>query len=580
MKTLSLEKEKISAKLLYLFEPSLVDYLENINEETSSKTLDFAVSFVKKIFSGILSIINKFFFIALLVLLLICISLEPDILTLIAKAFSSAFIGKTFSHGFSKGATVVTDLLTDAVETDKKAITKLLEDNGFNEVDLDADSEEFPFGICVQEKDKDGKKINKKMSVKEALDYLRLNGDDNVSPKAKLYYDMQLSLVGKIGDNFSKFNWFGLKFVVNYLEGKAKNIQNYVSDIILIIISIFKSSKKTVNEKFEKQMKKIMFFNEHFLKEKKKNFYYENYFLPHSKIPVVDFVGTYVVGDNRVNVNTLSNSIQSGNEKILTDIFKKPVGSSYKWDKNEYDMIKSYLEKNIKKPENIDFNKDDKEQEKVDIEKNNTDDMGAENVEKDTQQENVPTKKPSIFSLKAMETVIKSSIVKYMIIGLIIVVAIVSTFSTGGLSSLFSLKLDFIKSISQMLPLDTETIVKWLGWPLSLASVPTYMAIKKYVSSLTAEEVSQTIEKADNNEKAKETVSKNLEILKKSTKNASKEEKSGGFIDKTKKFFGFGKKPQNDSFTLKNKKELLYNENYIFDEYFNIEKKLNKKTNY
>ena len=112
-----------------------------------------------------------------------------------------------------------------------------------------------------------------------------------------------------------------------------------------------------------------------------------------------------------------------------------------------------------------------------------------------------------------------------------------------------------------------------LGWGAA-GSGFGYIFLKKYIESTTAKMLSDGMENAEkNSSKLENEITPALDQIKTI---AEKSEKKTSFVGKAKNFMGIGKKPINDNYSYKNKKELLYNENYIMEEYFKIEKKLKK----
>ena len=677
---LLIEREKTSAKLLYLFDPDLCDFLKlkNLNESENgdNKSKSFISKMMNSIGSAIGKIALKFGFIAILTFLLIITFIEPDIVGLIQKAFVSAFIDNAIGSSAKDLKEQTQDvLLDDTIAEDEKNIKNFLIKNNFSDVNFEEeDDSKYSLGSCKQIilDDKGKIKSEKKIDIKEAFKILSKNPETAV--EAKLYQDLSLNFFGKlsksVASNFSKDNWFGLKIIVNFLLKKAENIQKYLSDLLSTIISIFSRKKTKINEHFvNKQIKKINYFNEKYLnrinkkdkifyenfnkKHKKNSVYNENFSLPFFKDKSFAMANvSYEINGNLMNINSMLKKITINGpnyQKTFKQIFpeKNIQNNEYAWGNDEWESIKNYIENNYKttdaegnkneiknnsetdrKTETIDDEKI-KNKNDVKIDKEIEDVKNISDAKKTTDTENVSDiknvndaeidkvseSKPSVFSLTFIQKIIKSNISKYFIIGLILIIATAGTIFSGGATTQLSAAqqaletasaandaaavaeatknienaqkaLDAVNSggkgaISEFITgkfgIDTKTILGWLGWTQLGAGV-TYPVLKAFIENMTVEDLSETINKAEKNSTAKKVISDGVENLKSQTDKSKKQGLVSKTVNKVKNIFGFGKKKeeQNDSYVYKNQQELLYNENYIMQEYFKIENKLKK----
>jgi hypothetical protein len=606
----ALEKEKVSVKLLYLFEPSLVNQYQMINEaEDETMAENFAKTFIKKVLSAVGKFMVKFLFIAIIAFLLILITVEYDIFMLIAKALGLAVIGTYVGDKVSSGVTKATDYLMGQYNQDETRMVKLLLENNFKEINFD-EEEDYIFGSCIQIENEKGEKVNKKMSVKDAIVILTKSKDKKTAKEANsIYEDIMLSAKGKIKRKFSSYNWFGLKNILTYLQKKSETIQGYLSSLVKLIISIFSSKNLNESKKIiKKQLKKMIFFNERYLKNKKTEFFYnENYIYPNTKKRLKSIIATFTTNDGQeFKINTINKTI-SADKNLLKKIFgnNNIESDTYTWNKNEYKLIKSFIENNVNNKETNQINNVQNKTQTVSNKKeqikNETDNL--------KEFDKINSSKPSIFSLKIINSMINSSISKYLIIGLIIVIAVLGTATTMGGSAAAEKAKIAAEAGAQAAGLSVEAIaeagkqaaeaameeakggnfiffiqkcIKWLGWPASLGAGLTYAALNGYIKKLTVGELSQTIKTAENNKEAQNTLKNGIDkvenIIKKEEKTKNNKE---GFLSKTvnkvKNIFGSKKETTNDSYQyIRNKPEILYNEDYIMNEYFKIENKIKR----
>jgi hypothetical protein len=620
----SLEKEKVSVKLLYLFEPSFVNHHKVINEakdETGSKS--FSKNFIDKILSAVGKFMAKFSFIVVIVFLLALITVEYDIFMLIAKALGMAvgraYIGKKTSQVTSGGV----DFFTGKYNKDGERIKDILTKNNFKEINFD--ETEFRFGSCVQVKNEKNETVNKKISVKDAIVILTKSKDKETAKEANsIYEDIMLSAKGKVKRKFSAYNWFGLKNILTYLQKKAETIQGYLSSLVKLIISIFSSKNLNESKKMiKKQLKKIIFFNENYLKNKKENIIFnENYIYPSTKKRLKNIIATFTTNDNKeLKINTINKTI-TADKDLLKKIFNNNSIESdiYSWDKKEYILIKSFIENNVsnKKNQVVSTNKEqnteENDVEKTDLSQSETNNKKTNLSQSETDDKNlqdlnkVDTSKPSVFSFKIINSMINSSIAKYLIIGLIVIIAVLGTATTMGGSAAAEKAKFAAEAAAEASGLSAEAIaeagqkaaetamneakggnfmffiqkcIKWLGWPASFGAGLTYGVLKGHMEKLTAGELSQTIKNVEKNSDAKNTINDGIEKVKKMVNEDESREKKEGFLSKTvnkvKNIFGSKKETVNDSYQyIRNKPEILYNEDYIMNEYFKIENKIKR----
>ena len=600
----ALEKEKVSVKLLYLFEPSLVNQYQMINEaEDETVAENFAKTFIKKVLSAVGKFMVKFLFIAIIAFLLTLITVEYDIFMLIAKALGLAVIGTYVGDKVSSGVTKATDYLMGQYNQDEARMAKLLLENNFKEINFE-EEEDYIFGSCIQIENEKGEKVNKKMSVKDAIVILTKSKDKKTAKEANsIYEDIMLSAKGKIKRKFSSYNWFGLKNILTYLQKKAETIQGYLSSLVKLIISIFSSKNLNESKKIiKKQLKKMIFFNERYLKNKKTEFFYnENYIYPNTKKRLKSIIATFTTNDGQeFKINTINKTI-SADKNLLKKIFgnNNIESDTYTWNKNEYKLIKSFIENNVNNKETNQINNVQNKTQTVSNKKeqikNETDNL-TDKTENETDNlkefDKINSSKPSIFSLKIINSMINSSISKYLIIGLIIVIAVLGTATTMGGSAAAEKAKIAAEAGAQAAGLSVEAIaeagkqaaeaameeakggnfiffiqkcIKWLGWPASLGAGLTYAALNGYIKKLTAGELSQTIKTAENNEEAQNTLKNGIDkvenIIKKEEKTKNNKE---GFLSKTvnkvKNIFGSKKEITKKETT---KKETFDKNNYL-----------------
>ena len=675
MKKINLKEEKVSAKLLYLFDSDLY-YRKKLYMESESGDKSSFLSTVKKIFSFIGSILTRFAFVGFLAFLVITSVLTTDSFSFIL----GAVMGIVFGTGIANVTNVLKSL---GVEGTIKKINELLKENGYKEVDFLK-----VIGVCY----KNSESINLNEAIKEALDideknnfdnkklkkiiknldsreeieeklldlikdensniisYLESHGFKKISVEDYVVFDNanKKTLLTKIFDNLenrysykeynpekvqsiqalrsnlelktfgnllTKKSGFGLKSLMNYLNNKAKTVQKYLSELLMLIISIFNpKTYSECNKTVKKEIRKIKFFLENYLKvDNKKNIFYEekkskeiyneNFTLPFSKAgnPGNAIKIIYRVNNHKIIINSILNEISiigSNANDMWKQIFpnKNITGESYKWQKGEWNIIKKYIENsNANKTENTnqeennnlnnkknqekieDLNKEDlvnKEKdenlksEEEEEDSDNLDDNDIKNKKEEKVDQSIIKKKTSYLML--MKKGIESTPVRYLIIGIIIAIPFLSL----GTSTAVDMKAKFSASVLGEL---ISKITSWLGWGTAFTSTFIglgYIGVKKYIEKMNKKMLSDSIENAGKNSSQLENIIK--PALGKIENIAEKKEKKTGIIDKAKNFFGMNKKEINDSFKYKNKKELLYNENYIIQEYFKIEKKLKK----
>lgn len=599
-----LEKEKVSVKLLYLFEPSLVNQYKMINEaEDETAAENFTKSFIKKVLSTVGKFMVKFTFIAVIAFLLILITVEYDIFMLIAKALGMAVIGTYIGDKISSGVTKATDYLIGQYNIDEARMNKLLLSNNFEKINFD--DEDYLFGSCVQIKNEKGEKINEKMSVKDAIVMLTKSKDKKTAEEANsIYENIMLSAKGKIKRKFSSYNWFGLKNILTYLQKKAETIQGYLSSLVKLIISIFSSKNLNESKKIiKKQLKKMIFFNEKYLSNKNtQNFYNENYIYPNTKRKIKNIIATFITNDGEeFKINTINKTI-TADKNLLKKIFNDDniESDTYTWNKNEYKAIKSFIENNVS---NGEVNQKggtrsttqtvSGKEEQIENKKEQTGATASKTETKNLEElDKINPSKPSVFGLKIINSMINSSISKYLIIGLIVVIAIIGTATTMGGSAAAEKAKIAAEASAQAAGLSADAIaeagqkaaetameqakggsflfliqrgIKWLGWPASLGAGLTYAALSGYIKKLTAGEISQSIKKAETSTDAKETLTGGIDkvenIIKKEDK---KENKKEGFLSKTikkvKNIFGSKKETKKET-TDNNKQSTIKTQN-------------------
>ena len=661
---INLIEEKVSAKLLYLFDSDFY-YKKKLYMESESENKSSFLKSIKNIFKFIGSVLTKFSFIGFLIFLIITSVITSDIFSFIL----SIIIGIILGTGISKLITNGTKAL--GIEGTKKKINELLKENGYKEVDFDKVR-----GICYKktevinlndalkealDKDEKNNFNNKKLKKiiknltnrieiekvllkllntedSDSVSYLESHGFkkissedfiiiDNKNNKSLLtnflnnlenkyayeqYNPEKIEIINRIKSNLeinknfdnilTKRNAFGLKPFMNYLNDKAKKIQKYVSDIIMLIISIF--NKKAYSEssiKTKKEIKKMKFFLENYLqnKNKKNNFhkkekenyvYNENFALPFSKNgnPGNAIKIVYKINNHKIIINSIINEIKiigSNYNQIFKQIFpnKNITEDSYKWQKGEWSIIKKYIEsyslnKNIDNDKNLNINdkendleNEDKKNDLENEDKKNNNNEENQDKDKENDLENKDEKnnndleinsssiKKKTSYLLLMKKGIESTPIKYLIIAIIIAIPILSL----GATSLASAKASF--SSSFLGKIITE-ISNFLGWGTIITSSAVglgYYGIEKYIKNMNIKMLSTGMENAEkNSNKLKDTI---MPAINKMENIAEKDE---NIIDK---------KQISDNFNYQNKKELLYNENYIISEYFKIEKKLKKQ---
>lgn len=614
----SLKKEKASVKLLYLFEPSFLNQIKIINESENAEAAEkFSKTFIRKILDAVGKFSLKFGFILVIALLLVLITIEYDIFMLIAKAMGMAVITPYLKSKSNKLGSKAADMISLKFKQDATRISKILTDNGYTEIDF-ADTEKYLYGSCI---DEEGRKI----AVRRAIINLSKSKNRDTAKEAKDIFDTIIdtgkgSELRRIKDNFSVSNWFGFKNILTYLETKAKTIQGYLSSLLKIIISIFSSKNLNEGKKIiKKQLKKIKFFNENILNKKNEIniFYNENIATAISGKRNYNFIANYLINDKKITINTINNTINSDDENIIGQIFqnKNLKTKNFAFKPEEYEIIKSFIKNEKTNNDEIDtqnIKNADVKNNKNTIEKTNTLSSNQENNEKNdlTKLDQIDAKKPSVFGLKLINSMINSSISKYLIIGLIVVIAVLGTATTmGGSAAAEKAKLA-AEASAEAAGLSAEAIaeagqkaaetamneakggnfiffiqkcIKWLGWPASLGASLTYASLKGYMEKLTAGDISKSIENVEKNEEVKNTfddgIKKVEKIIKKDEKNKNK--KNEGFLSKTfkkvKNIFGSKKETTNDSYQyIRNKTEILYNEDYIMNEYFKIENKIKR----
>jgi hypothetical protein len=698
MKKINLNEEKISAKLLYLFDSEFY-YKRNIYMESESNDKGVFLSTIKKIFSFIGSILKRFAFVAFLAVLIISAVITGDQWSFIGSVILGIILGT--------GAVEATKHLKSRnIEEVMSEINSLLKENDHKEIDFISTK-----GICYknseliylseaikdcldkdEENNFDNKKLKKiiknlkdreeieekltdSLNVEEsnAIGYLESHGYKKISVEdfitldkankktllSKFFDDLEqkyaykeynkeklekiqnlksnLSLNKTFANVVSKKNAFGLKTIMNYLNSKAKNVQNMLSDLLMLIISIF--NPKTYAESnltVKKEIRKIKFFLENYLKndknvfyeEKKPEFYNENFNLPFSKIgnPGNVIKITYRVKNHKISINSITNQVSiygPNSASLWKEIFpdKSIEGESYRWQKGEWSIIRKYIENSntvneINNSENIDNKKNTNLKDSVDDIDNsqkNDDKLNNDNTEekdnktedneiendkdktlensKEEEKEQIDNKeevgnkeddkvdaatvKSKTSYLLLMKKGIESTPVRYLIIGIIIALP----FLFGKIKLATSAATTSLGPIASNITKLTTSIVEWLGWRtifVSSAAGLGYIGIKSYLEKMNKKMLTDGMENAQKNSSKLESVI--TPALNEIQVAAEKGEKKKSIFDKAKNFMGIGKKETiSDNYQYKNKKEILYNENYIMEEYFKIEKKLKKQ---
>jgi hypothetical protein len=672
-----IEEEKASAKLLYLFEPNLFNHLKMINESgsdgDSAKSENFIKKMIKNIFKVLTRTFMKFGFVIILTFFLIITFIEMDFFVMVKKAFASMLFKDAFSRAQNRGLNVFTD---QNQLTNIKTANFLLDNKLYDEVDVKK-------RLAYKKVNENGKIVTKKVDFIKALKLVSMRPNKIGLEAKKLSDEYQLSLTGKIASNFNMYNWFGLKVIFDYLYKKAEMIQNYLSDIISLIISIFKNEKVQFSEnlKAKKYFKKLIYFKENILnaKKNKKYFFYEELATAmtankkNENIGGIDFLNnlklhkmTIKVDDSIVDIDGFSKKIKIEGSNFK-DTYKK-IFPQNNITTNEYNFS---TEKDFQELKNFLFsgstqqNKDNQTTnnvEKIDDAEpvSEIERIGDNETEikkdKINSSEKISTKvlsdkeipdisgdvknKPPVLKYQIIHKVIKSGLSTYFIMSLILIMALMGTIFSGGTTTVMSasieagkaaldsgagamdalsasieggknakeaieasietLKLsketadqaDQVKTgmqvvgdfISKGLNIDANKVIGWLGWT-SLIGRPTYPMLKGYISKMTADEIVETIERTDNNSEVKKIVSNttnNIEqTINKIDKENEKKQKKEGFISKTiKKVKNVFSNSTNDSFDYQYKRELLYNENYIVNEYFKLENKMYKTKNF
>ena len=160
---INLIEEKVSAKLLYLFDSDFY-YKKKLYMESESENKSSFLKSIKNIFKFIGSVLTKFSFIGFLIFLIITSVITSDIFSFIL----SIIIGIILGTGISKLITNGTKAL--GIEGTKKKINELLKENGYKEVDFDKVR-----GICYKKTEV----INLNDALKEALDKDEKNNFNN-----------------------------------------------------------------------------------------------------------------------------------------------------------------------------------------------------------------------------------------------------------------------------------------------------------------------------------------------------------------------------------------------------------------
>ena len=424
--------------------------------------------------------------------------------------------------------------------------------------------------------------------IKGMYDSMIKQFDDLVDSIRKHFKEGKKAL-GKI------FSDFWEKFKQKYLKMISEN-------------SFYKQIKPIIDKLFTKPKQETNFSSFEYSGAEDYLFLNESFSLPFSKdsSPGNVIKITYKLDDqHKINVNSITGVAEIiGTNSI--EMWKKigftSTNGTYKWKKNEWKIIKNFIENsksnnNVNNKDNQSDNNETDSSEtndnEIDNSKNNdnqTDNSKANDDEvnntKANDDETVDSKnnndetdnakdsnneinngKTSDFFSKMIKG-INSDTFKYLIIGLIICTAIGGTILTGGLSAGFSggagLASQGVEAINSTFSLafTTEQVAKWLGYSYIGASIGSALFIDKYVKNMSKSDVEKSMETAN---------------------------KSGflsfitNLIKKIMQKIGLKKKeePQkeiNDWFI--NKKiydKKIYNEEYLMSEYFKIENKLRKK---
>ena len=661
-----IEEEKANAKLLYLFEPDLFNHLKMINESSSDgsgekKAEGVIKKTIKSIFKALKSVFIKFIFVVALTFLLIITSIELDFIVMVKKAFAGVIFGAAFKMYIERG-------LNAAVNANVNLAFKtrdfLVDNKFYDKIDL------YNLKAFKTEKDKKGREVTKKVDILDALEKISIQPNKFGFEAKKLRQQFEPDFYGKISTQVGISNWFGLKTIFDYLFGKAKRIQDYLSDLIALIVSIFKNEKVQFAEnlKLKKQIKKLIYFKENILnvKKRKKEFFYEEViksdtgvgFTFGNNLKLFNF--KFKINNSVVNVDSITKKITvvgddfvSIYKKIFPD--KNITTPEYSFqsveDMQQLQTFFSNKQKNVQTQQA----QQSQEQEQISVKNNKAVTTANKNEieevlplnkisptsDDDMSDKNMPKigedikNKPPVLKYQIIHKVVKSGMSTYFIMALILIMALAGTFFSGGGSTAVAASIEAGKAsldsgasaidaissaiesgkstkdaidaakeamdakelaenaanlkglnvignfISKTFDIDAKTVLGWLGWT-SLGAGLTYPALKAYISKMTADDILETIDKVENNSEVKKLItntSGNIEsAINKTDNQNNKKEKKEGFISKTIKKVKnvFGSSPTNDSFDYTYKKELLYDESYIVNEYFKLEDKLYK----
>ena len=607
---LDIEKEKINTKLLYLFDYNFV-YNEGITDL-------FKNNILFKIFGSILNKIKKFLYVSILILLIIMTTIEVDIFILISKVlFKRTFkdVNDLRKHKTDTNAEESSEYSTSLEEKLDITVNQIKNNDSmyrdFNVIKNKKFNSKIEDIFKDDQKTIDNLKKTNKFNIflDHIISFYENKKKKETDPKKmgeilseiKYYRDVYNVFIGEttfVREILSLK--FPFKSLYNILSERAERVQKYVYNLLNIIFLKFKTVQN--NSLFIKnELKKINIFTENYFKNNSNEdhlFLNESFSLPFSKdsSPGNVIKITYKLDDqHKINVNSITGvaEIIGANpiEKWKKIGFTSTDGT-YKWKKNEWKIIKNFIENsklnnNVNNKDNVETdngkindetNDSKNNNDEVSDSKNNNDETDNNEVNntkvnddetdsaKDSNNE-INNGKTSDFFSKMIKGV-NSDTFKYLIIGLIICTAIAGTVLTGGLSAGFSGGADLasqgVEAINNTfsLELTTQQVAKWLGFAFIGGSIASPLLIDKYVQNMSKPDVEKSMETAN---------------------------KSGflsfitNLIKKIMQKIGLKKKEEtqkeiNDSFI--NKKiydKKTYNEQYLMSEYFKIENKLRKK---
>jgi hypothetical protein len=169
--------------------------------------------------------------------------------------------------------------------------------------------------------------------------------------------------------------------------------------------------------------------------------------------------------------------------------------------------------------------------------------------------------------------------VKYLLIGILLIILIVLTTTTPGVGDLAGFSQEFVNFFSKF---DFSGYGFLIGLGVSGTGALTYILIKKRIQEMTRKEIENSMKQAESKkEKLSGNIGQAISLIQKTAEknNSTSDKPKKSLWDKTKSFFGSKKQNEliEDHFINKREKETFYNENYIMNEYLKIEKKLKKQ---